>query len=106
MAIGTLKPSATSSMERLSARGKNDAGRCRSAIEVIDITGMRQGAFDTAVAHASHGSRIVYHLGEFCAGPHRRDARAAYEDGRVLLTTRKRSHLQFEYLAIPVSPKR
>ncbi|HEV8034167.1 hypothetical protein [Yoonia sp.] len=78
---------------------------CCSENELIDITGIRQGAFDATVANATDGSRILYHLGEYCAGPHKKDARTAYEDGRVVLAIRKRSKWQFEYLAIPVSRK-
>lgn len=73
--------------------------------DVIDITGLRQGAFEIAVAAASKGDRILYHVGEHCAGAHRHDARAAFEGGNVLLTTRKRDRFVFEYIAIPIATK-
>jgi hypothetical protein len=72
---------------------------------VIDITGLRQGAFGIAVAAASKGDRILYHVGEHCAGAHRHDARAAFEGGNVLLTMRRRDRFIFEYIAIPIVTK-
>jgi hypothetical protein len=72
---------------------------------VIDITGLRRGAFAAAMTTASKGDHILYHVGEHCAGAHRADARAAFEGGSVLLTMRKRDHFVFEYIAIPVASK-
>lgn len=72
---------------------------------VIDITGERQGAFGLAMATASKGDRILYHVGEHCAGAHKKDARAAFEGGSVLLTMRKLDRFIFEYLAIPLASK-
>lgn len=69
---------------------------------VIDITGERRGAFKLAVATASKGDRILYHVGEHCAGAHKKDAWAAFEAGSVVLTMRKRDRFLFEYLAIPL----
>lgn len=72
---------------------------------IIDITSLRRGAFAEAMTSASKGDRILYHVGEHCAGAHRADARAAFEGGSVLLTMRKRDQFVFEYIAIPVAPK-
>lgn len=71
----------------------------------IDITRERQGAFYAALANAGKGSKILYHLGPHCAGAHKKDARAAFEGGSVLLTVRKRDRFVFEYLAIPLASK-
>lgn len=92
-------------MERRSSKGGADYQRSRPEIEVVDITKCRQGALAVALENASSGAQILYHLGEYCAGPHRVDARIAYENGRVLLTVSKRCHMQFEYIAIPQSKK-
>jgi hypothetical protein len=69
---------------------------------VFDICSERQGAFGKVLADAPKGSHILYHVGEHCAGPHRKDARAAYESGFVILTLRRRARYQFEYIAVPV----
>lgn len=58
-----------------------------------------------AVASAAKGDRILYHVGEHSAGAHRTDARAAFDGGSVLLTTRKLDRFVFEYIAIPVASK-
>ncbi|MCR9148200.1 MAG: hypothetical protein NXH74_13550 [Rhodobacteraceae bacterium] len=70
---------------------------------VIDITGLRRGAFGLAMETAAKGDRILYHVGAHCAGAHRVDARAAFDGGSVLLTMRKRDRFVFEYIAIPVA---
>lgn len=70
---------------------------------MIDITGLRRGAFGLAMETAAKGDRILYHFGAHCAGAHRVDARAAFEGGSVLLTMRKRDRFVFEYIAIPVA---
>lgn len=84
---------------------RTSAAQKRATSGVIDITGLRQGAFGVAVATAAKGDRILYHVGEHCAGAHRTDARAAFDGGSVLLTTRKRDRFVFEYIAIPVASK-
>jgi hypothetical protein len=74
--------------------------RSSSQNELLDISDKKRGAFSEAVNHSMRGARIVYHIGEFCAGPHRNDAREAYDAGRVLLTVQKRMALEFAYIAI------
>lgn len=96
----TLCQPVTRELQRCQS-GPHEGIRC----DVIDITGLRQGAFEIAVAAASKGDRILYHVGEHCAGAHRHDARAAFEGGNVLLTTRKRDHFVFEYIAISIIAK-
>jgi hypothetical protein len=103
LVTGPSKTRRTSLKQAGVLRASTDGRRCRPDIEVIDIIASRQGAFTVALENASSGAHILYHLGEYCAGPHRVDARVAYENGRVILTTRKRGNLQFEYIAIPLS---
>lgn len=105
MSNGPLNTALTRATKQQSSRDVTKKRACSPGNELIDITGIRQGAFDATVANAPDGSRILYHLGEYCAGPHKTDARTAYEDGRVVLAIRKRDKWQFEYLAIPVSRK-
>ena len=86
------------------SRGKS-VEKNGTASGVTDITGLRRGAFGMAVAEAAKGDHILYHVGEYCAGAHRHDARTAYEGGSVILTMRKRDRFLFEYIAIPVMSK-
>jgi len=72
---------------------------------VIDVSGERAGAFETALASIDIGERIIYHVGEYCAGAHRMAARSAYEDGLVTLCLRRRSKHRFEYIAIKISER-
>lgn len=59
-----------------------------------------RGAFDQHIAVAEPGDQIVYHVGQFCGGAHRQDARNAYEAGLVLLTSRRSVDGMFEHIAV------
>ena len=72
---------------------------------VVDVTGERAGAFEETLASIDVGERIIYHIGEHCAGAHRVAARSAYEGGRVTLSLRKRSKHLFEYIAIKIAER-
>lgn len=66
----------------------------------IDITREYGGEFWHALAEASRGDRIVYHSGEHCGGPHRRDASQAQAEGSVMLFCRRVGKGSFDYLAV------
>jgi hypothetical protein len=68
--------------------------------ESIDITKQRHGVFWIAMGNAQKGDRIVYHIGEHCAGPHRKDAAKAHQDGKCLLFCKRVKESQFAYFAI------
>ena len=48
-----------------------------------------EGLFDDALLNCAVGERIIYHIGEHCAGAHRVAARKAYEKGLVTLSLKK-----------------
>ncbi|WP_155326516.1 hypothetical protein [Alkalilacustris brevis] len=89
-------------LQVISETGDNDTTSC----SIVDVSGERAGAFDKALARISEGERIIYHIGGHCAGPHRVAARAAYEDGLVTLSLRKRAQHRFEYIAIKLAEQR
>lgn len=66
----------------------------------INITKLKSGEFWGALAEASKGHRIIYHSGEHCGGPHRRDASKAQEEGSVMLFCRRAGNGSFDYLAV------
>lgn len=66
----------------------------------VAITRRPSGAFSAALSTASPGDWIIYHVGAYCGGPHKGDARAAYEAGLVVLTTRRVSPCEFEFIAV------
>ena len=66
----------------------------------INITDLKGGEFWHALAEASKGDRIVYHSGEHCGGPHRRDASKAHAEGSVMLFCRRAENGSFDYLAV------
>ena len=41
---------------------------------MIDVAKSPRGSFDAAVATAAAGDEIIYHVGEFAGGAHRREA--------------------------------
>jgi uroporphyrinogen-III synthase len=69
-------------------------------MNIAFIMGKPRGAFAVAVGEAEPGDQIVYHVGQHCGGPHREEARAAYEGGLVLLTSRRSVDGLFEYIAV------
>ncbi|KPP90348.1 MAG: hypothetical protein HLUCCA05_13955 [Roseibaca calidilacus] len=95
----------TASARRISAvsdglaRPKEKAG----LRDIIDVSGERGGAFDDALLNCAVGERIIYHIGEHCAGAHRVAARKAYEKGLVTLSLKKRAKNRFEYIAIKIA---
>ena len=64
-----------------------------------------RGSFDAAVATADAGEEIVYHVGEFAGGAHRREAYAAYEAGKVVLVQRRVAPKLFRFIAVRTKSK-
>ena len=62
------------------------------------ITDQLGGAFHRALLDAEPGDEIVYHVGDHAAGPHRRDAFNAAQEGLCMIYQR-RSGGVFEYTA-------
>jgi hypothetical protein len=65
----------------------------------IDITKKRKGMFLDALAKAKCGDEILYHVGEYAAGWHKRDALEAEMAGRCFLYQRRLGDRQFAYIA-------
>lgn len=66
----------------------------------------KRGAFANAVSAAEPGEQLVYHVGNICEGPHKHEARAAYDAGLVLLTSRRTIDGMFEFIAVRRRPKK
>lgn len=64
-----------------------------------DITHTRPGAFRTVLANAEPGDEIIYHIGEFCAGPHKAVALDSAEAGMCILYQRRGEKRKFLYIA-------
>lgn len=64
-----------------------------------DITHTRPGAFRTVLANAEPGDEIIYHIGEFCAGPHKQVALDCAEAGKCILYQRRGEKKKFFYIA-------
>lgn len=67
--------------------------------EQIDITAERGNAFAQALVSAAPGDEIIYHVGRFCAGPHKVHAMAHSEAGLCILYQRRAEKGQFAYIA-------
>jgi hypothetical protein len=50
-------------------------------------------------SEAAAGDEVIYHVGPHAAGPHKREALAAYEAGKCVLYQRKLGGGRFEYIA-------
>lgn len=64
-----------------------------------DVSRRPQGLFHVVLEEAQVGDEILYHMGEFAGGPHKKDAFNTYEDGRCFLYQRKIRDGVFEYIA-------
>lgn len=73
-------------------------------MELIDLTQTRLADFMTALKNAEEGDELLYHIGEWCGGPHKRIALDCAEAGKCFLYQRRRGETQFEYIA--KKPKR
>jgi hypothetical protein len=71
----------------------------------INVSKQSQGAFDIALRDAEAGDEIVYHIGPYADGHHKRDALRAALDGRCFIFQRKISDEMFSYIAVKASEK-
>lgn len=67
---------------------------------VIDISKQKQGEFWPTLADAEKGDRIIYHIGEHCGGPHRKDASNAAAQGKCFMFCKRTENGSFAYLAV------
>jgi len=65
----------------------------------INITSEGRGSFAAALANASFGDEIIYHIGEYCSGSHKTVAMGACEAGLCVLYQRKEGPKRFIYIA-------
>tara|TARA_R110000823_G_scaffold216748_4_gene346257 strand:+ start:468 stop:686 length:219 start_codon:yes stop_codon:yes gene_type:complete len=72
---------------------------------MIDVAKSPRGSFDAAVATAAAGDEIIYHVGEFAGGAHRREAYAAYEAGKVVLVQKRVAPKLFRFVAVRTKAK-
>lgn len=70
--------------------------------KMIDITKEREGVFGHRLEDAGKGDRLIYHVGQHCGGPHRRDAKEASDAGLCLLVMKRLSVDDglFAYMAV------
>ena len=66
----------------------------------INITQDGRGMFPVALDAAKPGDEIVYHIGEYAKGPHKKDALDSAELGLCMIYQRKFDYGQFAYIAL------
>lgn len=71
----------------------------------IDITKHPRGMFHVALDDADVGDEIVYHIGEYAAGWHKRDALDAALGDKCFIYQRKLGKHVFEYCVKKSSKK-
>jgi hypothetical protein len=72
----------------------------------IDITKKGRGAFASALSGAEVGDEIVYHIGEFAGGEHKRIAMTSCEAGLCVLCQRRDGDRRFIYIAKKINKRR
>jgi len=69
--------------------------------KLVDVTKEKQGVFSHRLEESEKGDRLIYHVGEYCAGPHKRDAADACNGGLCLLVMKRLSDDgKFAYMAV------
>jgi hypothetical protein len=69
--------------------------------KMIDITKDLEGMFPHRLDDANKGDRLIYHVGQHCGGPHRRNAKDASDAGLCLLVMKRANDEgMFFYLAV------
>lgn len=64
-----------------------------------DISKRPEGIFGLVLHEAEVGDEVVYHVGQYAIGPHKKEAFNAYTEGKCILYQRKIGRGQFEYVA-------
>ena len=65
----------------------------------INITSEPEGMFIHALENAMRGDEIVYHIGPYASGPHKKHALRQATVGTCIIYQRKIGRGQFEYCA-------
>ena len=65
----------------------------------IDITNEPEGMFQHALANATRGDEIVYHIGPYASGPHKKQALRQATIGTCIIYQRRVGRGMFEYCA-------
>ena len=65
----------------------------------IDISHCGLGMFAAIISKGVSGDQIIYHIGKHCDGAHRKEAGIAGQQGLVLLTSKRLTNGNFEYIA-------
>lgn len=65
----------------------------------IDISKLSSGMFLTTLDKVDPGSEVVYHVGKYAAGPHKKEALIAQQLGHCLLYQRRLDVGIFAYIA-------
>lgn len=66
---------------------------------MFDISKRPAGLLPLTLDEAEVGDEIIYHIGYYAAGPHRKEAYVLYEQGKCVLYQRKLDGGFYEYIA-------
>ena len=64
-----------------------------------DISRRPEGLFAVVFSEAAAGDEVIYHVGQYAGGPHKKEAYEAYTNGKCVLYQRKLGGGRFEYIA-------
>lgn len=66
---------------------------------MFDISKRPEGILHVTLDEVMAGDEIIYHIGYYAAGPHKKPAYLLYEQGKCVLYQRKQEDGMFQYIA-------
>jgi hypothetical protein len=66
---------------------------------MLDVSKRAAGLLGLMLEEAEINEEVIYHVGYYAAGPHKKDAYEFYKQGKCILYQRKRDDGLFQYIA-------
>lgn len=66
---------------------------------MFDVSKRPQGLLVVTLDEVESKDEVIYHIGHYAAGPHKKDAYELYKQGKCVLYQRKQENGFFQYIA-------
>ena len=66
---------------------------------MLDVSKRPAGLLGLMLEEAEIKDEVIYHIGYYAAGPHKKDAYELYKQGKCVLYQRKQENGFFQYIA-------
>ena len=66
---------------------------------MFDVSKRPAGLLIVTLEEVERKDEVIYHVGYYAAGPHKKDAYQLYQEGKCILYQRKQEDGMFQYIA-------